>query len=63
MATKNYSIRCAAPKRRNILAVGAFLRTGAGSHPSMTKAGPSMDEWDFDANEDLTDVNTNEGPN
>jgi hypothetical protein len=46
MAPKNYSKTYDAPKRRNIMAVGAFLRTGAGTHPEDETPGPQTDEWD-----------------
>jgi hypothetical protein len=53
MATKNYSIRAPAPKRRNVLAVGAYLRTGAGKHQTATKPGPDASEWDWDLSDDV----------
>lgn len=46
---KNYSKTFAAPSRRNLLAVAAFQRSGAGTHsdkrPDM---GPDVEEWDED---------------
>lgn len=47
MPTKTYAKTYAAPARRNVIAIGAFQRSGAGVHTGVVRNGPTVDEWDY----------------
>jgi hypothetical protein len=49
MNTKTY----AAPKRRNIQHLLASMKSGAGVHSSARRPGPSVEEWDWQDEENV----------
>jgi hypothetical protein len=41
------------PKHRNIIHLHAKMKSGAGTHKTARKDGPTAEEWDFDEKEPL----------